>query len=1708
MSDKEIDIGISQRVVNAAADLDRHFISMQNRADAILKAFTRLTQIQRIITAEAKLANNYGAVAFTNGQQAKALRAANATAFQGTSQGRALGDSSAEMRLSKAAVKGAKDELLLSQALGLNLKQRIAETSKLNNLADLKNQKLLAEVRYGREVVAGNQQATKGAMDLYHATNARIEALKQEKAVKAAAALEDKKAADRAKYLNDLRLRSAREAGAASDQAYARAQRAQALAEKQAATAARNTPFLIGQRGRDAASERLFGDGGANLLKIQAGLAANYLLLQAARTGITDSIKFAVEFDASLRQLQAVVVITNTGLAGLKQNILDVASTTKYSATELTKVAVVLGQAGLSLAQIKKTMAAVVNLAAASGADPTKANDVVTSVLSVFQLEAGQAEHVANVLTEAVNRSKLDIEKLALGIQYSGNTAADAGVGFEELTAALGAMSNAGIRSGSTLGTGMRQILISLEKPSKAFRATLERLGLTMSDIDVRTNGLSGVMDNLARAGFTAGDAIKSFEVRGAAAYTALSRNLDQMLNLQSAFAGSTAAALATETQMRSLSAQGERLGNILKAKVADGFQPLILLARDAAKALADLFQGFTNAGPALTVLVSGISILTGLSIAKWALGAISGLIGMPAALSAVGVAYQAVSVAVSRASLTMAAGYGPLIATRNLLLGLRAAIIPLLPTLGFLGAAIGIGYLAYRSFTQESDLLNTATEKAKARFEESTGAVDDYTAKIETVSVKLNELNNRTEILTKDKRLLAAEVAGVKSQFAEMGLDVTSVDGTLANLITTIGVLKDELAQKFTISLGLQADDLQALQGLTEQKKIAGTTELKSITAGYSPTPGLKLARNLPDSPNADQLRQVDIVMTKDEAALLKKITENGGPSGVFGDTVEEQMLRATEAQHQRVTDLLALATAQEAMALDLEKNFRRQDTNRSQNTPEYKALVDRTLTLQREVDAGVAKIQDSNVGDSVGIFNGITQLANKEQATSKAILEAADQLLKTGVINQDAYNALQDGLSQVDLNTAKAKDSASGDSQDLREAKDSILVARANAERAKLVTKLDTASTVKGISTVVDALKKNTRDMRFAAAKLATTKNGGYLSEVDAANLTEANRINDAETAALIKAARDRVLGKQYQQYQSTFGAQVGQEQMKGGYEQYYSSRQAGAAVDDLKTADRAKAAAQERLRYSYEQIAAGATLQRQVEKMLGVQQDELAVKRTAAIFGEDSLVTAAARVALGRKQYETELATQGITGNMAAKLLANYDSMNSVVGATNRWASAMRAVAGIVNSIGGALRSFGATGIASASAAAEMAVLKAGGTDAAAHTAGENARIDLETKAANVGANPVMRFFNNAKAKTEKYALQQQADLAAAYAASNAGGGGGGGGSGRDSATDRMIADLTARRSASDLTGNAPDGAALAEVVAIGKAELQNMETQIHTLEGQDLTVAKQKELNELVQNHGKLLKFVEETQRTINIYTDENGRLHFNVGATIADYVKNSLDMADVLKSGVGSVLGDLTSGFGDLFTSLAEGTKSGAQAFRDFAVNIIKSMEKVVAQMLAVYAVKKLLGWVGGMIGGDTGTAFTDMAAGLSLGGEVKRMAGGGPVAGSLARDSVPAMLMPGEFVLRASAAQAIGVDNLRQVNAMGNNRRSGSGVQGIAAMGGRPSKVDQNMNVYLVDERSQATGLGPNDVIAIINDDMSRGGSTKKLIKSIQMGSM
>jgi hypothetical protein len=128
-----------------------------------------------------------------------------------------------------------------------------------------------------------------------------------------------------------------------------------------------------------------------------------------------------------------------------------------------------------------------------------------------------------------------------------------------------------------------------------------------------------------------------------------------------------------------------------------------------------------------------------------------------------------------------------------------------------------------------------------------------------------------------------------------------------------------------------------------------------------------------------------------------------------------------------------------------------------------------------------------------------------------------------------------------------------------------------------------------------------------------------------------------------------------------------------------------------------------------------------------------------------------------------------------------------------------------------------------------------------------------------------------------------------------------------------------------------------------------------------------------------------------------------------------------------------------------FRSLA----SGFLIIADSLIKIGSALEPVLPLLTALFALKvgsglaSGIGLLRGISGGGGGGSGPIIAS---------RFATGGPVPGSGSRDTVPAMLTPGEFVIRKSSVKKLGMNNLAQMNAKG--YATGGKVGGFNASSG------------------------------------------------------
>ena len=227
------------------------------------------------------------------------------------------------------------------------------------------------------------------------------------------------------------------------------------------------------------------------------------------------------DYDQALHDLKAITQATDEETERMGVTIKEVAATTKFSTVEVADGMRTLGQAGFTAEEAIEGIKGISDLATGTLTNMADAVDLVSTAIRAFGMDASEATEVSDVFANAINGSKLTMDKLRVAFNYIGPIAKLAGVEFKDLTSTMMMLANKGIRA-STIGTGLRQVLNKILKPTQAFTEAVASAGLTMDDLNPKTNSMREVISRLSLVVTDADKAFKMFGMRGAAAVSAL----------------------------------------------------------------------------------------------------------------------------------------------------------------------------------------------------------------------------------------------------------------------------------------------------------------------------------------------------------------------------------------------------------------------------------------------------------------------------------------------------------------------------------------------------------------------------------------------------------------------------------------------------------------------------------------------------------------------------------------------------------------------------------------------------------------------------------------------------------------------------------------------------------------------------------------------------------------------------------------------------------------------------------------------------------------------------------------------------------------------------------------------------------------------------------------------------------------------------------
>ena len=182
-----------------------------------------------------------------------------------------------------------------------------------------------------------------------------------------------------------------------------------------------------------------------------------------------------VDFEDGMMKVAVVTGATESEMKQLESTARELGKTTQFTATEFSKLQLILGRKGFDPSQIMGMQEAIADLALATGEDLTIAAETVSASINAFNLEATDSASVANTLAMAAANSSIQLNTFSTAFGHAGASANAVGVSVERLSAMMGVLMDNGIKA-SKAGTGLRSIFMELNKEGIPFNKTLERM--------------------------------------------------------------------------------------------------------------------------------------------------------------------------------------------------------------------------------------------------------------------------------------------------------------------------------------------------------------------------------------------------------------------------------------------------------------------------------------------------------------------------------------------------------------------------------------------------------------------------------------------------------------------------------------------------------------------------------------------------------------------------------------------------------------------------------------------------------------------------------------------------------------------------------------------------------------------------------------------------------------------------------------------------------------------------------------------------------------------------------------------------------------------------------------------------------------------------------------------------------------------------------
>lgn len=228
--------------------------------------------------------------------------------------------------------------------------------------------------------------------------------------------------------------------------------------------------------------------------KAAFGKFAQYVSVSTIIFSAIRSVKQMVsevkELDSAMTQLQIVSGKSTSEIRKFGDEAIQVAKKIGVSATDILKASETYARLGYSLKDAMNLSEYTNIFANIASIDASSATDAITSVMKAYQLDAGDAEHITDILTKVGQEYAVSASELGIALQNGGASLQAANNSLEK-SVALIAAGNAAVQDASKVGNALKTTSMRIRG---ATTAELEDAG---ADVDGMAESVSKLRDEL-----------------------------------------------------------------------------------------------------------------------------------------------------------------------------------------------------------------------------------------------------------------------------------------------------------------------------------------------------------------------------------------------------------------------------------------------------------------------------------------------------------------------------------------------------------------------------------------------------------------------------------------------------------------------------------------------------------------------------------------------------------------------------------------------------------------------------------------------------------------------------------------------------------------------------------------------------------------------------------------------------------------------------------------------------------------------------------------------------------------------------------------------------------------------------------------------------------------------------------------------------------